>query len=82
GARPRRPVFSGVDALTASELRVARLAAEGLTNREIAERLFVTERTVETHLGHAFRKLGIAGRRELPGALSPGATDPTHGAAT
>jgi DNA-binding NarL/FixJ family response regulator len=62
GARPRRPVFSGVDALTASELRVARLAAEGLTNREIAERLFVTERTVETHLRHAFQKLGIASR--------------------
>ena len=70
GARPRRPVFTGVDALTASELRVARLAADGLTNREIAERLFVTERTVETHLRHAFQKLDISRRLELPGALS------------
>jgi DNA-binding CsgD family transcriptional regulator len=71
GARPRRPVFSGVDALTASELRVARLAADGLTNREIAERLFVTERTVETHLRHAFQKLDISSRLQLPGALGP-----------
>lgn len=70
GARPRRPVFTGVDALTASELRVARLAAEGLTNREIAERLFVTERTVETHLRHVFQKLEIRGRRELPARLT------------
>jgi DNA-binding CsgD family transcriptional regulator len=71
GARPRRPVFSGVDTLTASELRVARLAADGLTNREIAERLFVTERTVETHLRHAFQKLDISSRLQLPGALGP-----------
>lgn len=65
GARPRRPVFTGVDALTASELRVARLAAGGLTNREIAEHLFVTERTIETHLLHVFQKLNISSRREL-----------------
>ena len=71
GARPRRPVFTGVDALTASELRVARLAADGLTNRDIAERLFVTERTVETHLRHAFHKLDITSRLQLPAALAP-----------
>jgi DNA-binding CsgD family transcriptional regulator len=70
GARPRRPVFTGVDALTASELRVARLAADGLTNREVAERLFVTERTVETHLRHVFHKLDISNRLELPGAFA------------
>jgi ATP/maltotriose-dependent transcriptional regulator MalT len=70
GARPRRPVFTGVDALTASELRVARLAADGLTNREIAGRLFVTDRTVETHLRHVFQKLAISSRRELPAAFS------------
>jgi DNA-binding CsgD family transcriptional regulator len=66
-------VFTGVDALTASELRVARLAADGLTNREIAERLFVTERTVETHLRHVFQKLDISRRLELPAAFGPSA---------
>jgi len=70
GGRPRRPVFTGIEALTASEIRVARLAAEGRTNRETAERLFVTQRTVETHLGHVFQKLSIRSREELPGALA------------
>ena len=63
-----------MDALTASELRVARLAADGFTNREIAERLFVTERTVETHLRHAFQKLDISSRLQLPGAF--GSSEP------
>ena len=71
GGRPRRPVFTGVEALTASELRVARLAAEGATNREIAQRLFVTQRTVETHLRHVFQKLDIRSRNELPRELAP-----------
>ena len=62
GSRPRRFARSGRDALTASELRVARMAAEGMTNREIAQALFITIRTVTTHLGHAYEKLGIAGR--------------------
>jgi DNA-binding CsgD family transcriptional regulator len=48
---------------------VASLAAEGRTNREIAQGLFVTVKTVETHLGNAYRKLGVAARSELPGAL-------------
>jgi DNA-binding CsgD family transcriptional regulator/DNA-binding transcriptional ArsR family regulator len=73
GSRPRRPVFTGVDALTATELRVAGLAAEGRTNREIAQRLFVTQRTVETHLRHVFQKLDIRGRDELPRELAPAA---------
>jgi DNA-binding CsgD family transcriptional regulator len=69
GARPRRPVFTGVEALTASERRAARLAAQGRSNREIAETLFVTQRTVETHLRHTFQKLGITSRSELPPEL-------------
>ncbi len=70
GGRPRRPAISGVEALTASELRVARLAAEGATNRDIAQRLFVTQKTVETHLRHVFQKLGVRGRDELPRELA------------
>jgi DNA-binding CsgD family transcriptional regulator len=65
GARPRRERLRGAAALTPSERRVARLAAEGLTNREIAESLFVTARTVETHLTHVFQKLDISSRAEL-----------------
>jgi DNA-binding CsgD family transcriptional regulator len=69
GARPRRVWRTGVEALTPSELRVARLAAEGQTNREIAQALYVTLKTVEGHLARAYAKLEIAGRSELPGAL-------------
>ena len=65
GARPRRAALSGVEALTPAEHRVAALAADGHTNREIAERLYVTQRTVETHLTHAFQKLDITRRSEL-----------------
>ena len=70
GARPRRVMLRGVESLTASELRVARLAAEGLTNREIAQTLFVTDKTVEKHLGNAYGKLEIKSRGELPAALA------------
>ena len=69
GARPRRAALSGVESLTASELRVCQLAAEGLTNAEIAQALFVTRRTIETHLGNAYRKLEIKSRTELSAAL-------------
>jgi DNA-binding NarL/FixJ family response regulator len=69
GARPRRDESRGRDALTASERRIAMLAAEGRSNREIAQALFVTLRTVETHLTHAYSKLGVARREHLPGAL-------------
>ena len=80
GARPRRDALRGRDSLTASELRVARLAAEGMTNRQIAEALFITLKTVETHLSHAYGKLEIASRRELPQALENrhGAPSPTR----
>lgn len=70
GARPRRDALHGRDALTSSELRVARLAAEGRTNNEIAQLLFVTLRTVETHLTSSYLKLGIRSRRQLSGALN------------
>lgn len=71
GGRPRRVALTGRDALTASERRVARLAAEGTTNQLIAQRLSVTQRTVETHLTSAYSKLGIASRRQLVEALDP-----------
>jgi DNA-binding CsgD family transcriptional regulator len=72
GARPRRTALSGVESLTPAEHRVALLAADGLTNREIAEQLYVTQRTVETHLTHVFQKLDISSRSEL-GVLGAGA---------
>jgi DNA-binding NarL/FixJ family response regulator len=70
GARPRTAALGGVDALTASERRVAGFAAEGQSNRDIAQALFVTPKTVEVHLSNAYRKLGIRSRRELAGALA------------
>jgi DNA-binding CsgD family transcriptional regulator len=70
GGRPRRPVTTGIEALTPSERRVAAMAAGGLSNREIAEALFVTVKAVQWHLGHVYQKLGIAGRDELPGELA------------
>jgi DNA-binding CsgD family transcriptional regulator len=70
GARPRHTVVTGVAALTASERRVAEQAARGLTNREIAQALFVTARTVEGHLTNVFRKLDVGSREELAGALA------------
>jgi DNA-binding CsgD family transcriptional regulator len=73
GVRPRTTERSGEDSLTPSERRVADLAAAGGTNREIAQTLFVTEKTVETHLGRAFRKLNITSRRQLPDVLTSAA---------
>ncbi|HWT95509.1 MAG TPA: helix-turn-helix transcriptional regulator, partial [Solirubrobacteraceae bacterium] len=69
GARPRRLRFSGAEALTASERRVAELAARGMSNRDIAQALFVTAKTVENHLGRAYRKVGVSSREELGVAL-------------
>jgi DNA-binding CsgD family transcriptional regulator len=70
GARPRRVILSGLDSLTASERRVAEFAGQGLSNREIAQTLFVTARTVEGHLTSVFRKLQVDSRDELPAALA------------
>jgi len=69
GARPRREWRTGAQALTPSELRVARLAAAGRTNREIAHELYVTLKTVEGHLSRAYAKLGIERRVQLADAL-------------
>jgi DNA-binding CsgD family transcriptional regulator len=70
GIRPRTTDQTGAAALTPSERRVVELAAAGGTNREIAQTLFVTEKTVETHLGRSFRKLDISSRRQLPDVLA------------
>ncbi len=70
GARPRTDALGGVAALTASERRVAERAATGETNRDIAQALFVTPKTVEVHLSNAYRKLGVRSRRDLAGALA------------
>jgi DNA-binding CsgD family transcriptional regulator len=69
GAKPRRARLSGLEALTASERRVAELAAQGMTNREIAQALFVTARTVEGHLTQTFQKLDVRSREDLAVAL-------------
>jgi DNA-binding CsgD family transcriptional regulator/Flp pilus assembly protein TadD len=69
GARPRRDPIESRSNLTASELRVARMAAEGMTNRQIAQALFLTENTIETHLRSVFRKLDIHSRSDLARAL-------------
>jgi DNA-binding CsgD family transcriptional regulator len=73
GARPRRAAWTGAEALTPTERRVARLAADGLTNPQIAQALFVTAKTIQTHLAHTYQKLGIESRRELAAAV-PGLT--------
>jgi ATP/maltotriose-dependent transcriptional regulator MalT len=70
GARPRRVVRSGAASLTPSERRIAAMAAEGLSNREIAQALFVTLRTVEMHLSNVFRKLQISSRTQVAVALA------------
>jgi DNA-binding CsgD family transcriptional regulator len=69
GARPRKLVLTGVDALTPSERRVARIATEGMSNKELAQALFVTVKAVEVHLSSVYRKLRISSRRDLAEAL-------------
>ncbi len=71
GAKVRRPESWGLDSLTPSERRIVDLATEGASNPEIAQALFVTVKTVEMHLGNAYRKLGINSRRQLATLLAP-----------
>jgi ATP/maltotriose-dependent transcriptional regulator MalT len=73
--RRGRGVAAGDTGLTGRELEVARLVMTGKTNREIAAELFVSEKTVETHLSHAFTKLGVSSRAALAGVLARGAPD-------
>lgn len=73
GEKVRRYTPIGVESLTPSERRVAEMAASGMTNRQIAQSLFVTVKTVEAHLSAAYGKLDIGSRRDLPGAFAAGA---------
>ena len=70
GARPRRVAVTGAESLTPSERRIATMAARAMTNRDIAQALFVTPKTVEMHLHNAFHKLGVSSRTQLPRALA------------
>ncbi len=70
GARPRRVAITGPESLTSAERRVAGLAAAGLSNRQIAQHLFITLATVETHLRHVFGKLSVTSRAELAPLLA------------
>ncbi len=72
GARVSRPALTGLDSLTASEHRIASMAGGGMSNRDIAQALFVTVKTVEMHLGHVYQKLNLTGRTELATALYDG----------
>ena len=77
GESSRRPDPAARDQLTAQELQIAHLAAEGLSNREIGQRLYLSHRTIGTHLYRTFPKLGITTRAELGPALSA-STPPSH----
>lgn len=70
GGRPRRATRTGIDALTPGERRVAQHVAQGLTNRQVAHSLFVSTRTVTTHLTHIYQKLGISSRTHLTRLLT------------
>jgi len=75
GEAPRRRKPESWAQLTPQELQIAQLAAEGLSNREIGERLYLSHRTVGSHLYRLFPKLGVTSRRQLRDALHPAAAD-------
>src|SRR6185436_5384118 len=70
GEKVRRWTPIGVESLTPSERRVAEMAASGMTNRQIAQSLFLTVKTIEAHLAASYDKLGIRSRRQLPEVLA------------
>jgi DNA-binding CsgD family transcriptional regulator len=65
GGRPRRSAVTGIESLTPTELRVAQLAAKGLSNNQIAEQIFVSRNTISWHLRNIYRKLQIESREQL-----------------
>ncbi len=75
GEHVRHHTPIGVESLTPSQRRVAELAASGMTNRQVAQALFLTIKTIETHLAAAYDKLGIRSRQQLPAALSERAAE-------
>jgi DNA-binding CsgD family transcriptional regulator len=75
GERSRHRVVEARDQLTGQELQIAQLAAKGLSNREIGQRLYLSHRTISTHLYRVFPKLGISSRAELSAALAGGSVD-------
>jgi DNA-binding CsgD family transcriptional regulator len=75
GARPRRDLLTGTDSLTASESRIAQMAATGMTNPQIAQAIFLTPGTVEKHLTNVYSRLGIASRHQLAAALTTDTPD-------
>lgn len=70
GERAHPPTVDSLDGLTPQQARIARLAASGATNREIAAQLFISPSTVEYHLRNAYRKLGVESRAQLTHRLS------------
>jgi DNA-binding NarL/FixJ family response regulator len=70
GASPRKLIRTGAGTLTASERRVAQMGVSGMSNKQIAQALFVTVKTVESHLAQSYRKLGVSSRTELGSVLS------------
>ena len=71
GSRPRRAFLTGLESLTATERRIAELAATGRTNADIGRDLYITTKTVEWHLANVYRKLNLANRRQLASAMQP-----------
>lgn len=76
---PRQRPSHGWDSLTPTEREVVQLVAEGLSNPDIASRLFISRATVKTHLTHVFTKLGITNRAQLVALASRATTESTHG---